>query len=82
MAHQSTDDIGAILEMQIGLQWRRQITSAAGLFVRGGYEQQLWFGAGTFFRGERTPGDGILDIQPDDHDAAFMGFGLTVGLEM
>ncbi|NIL99046.1 MAG: hypothetical protein GTO53_13775 [Planctomycetales bacterium] len=77
---QTTDDIGAIFEMQIGLESHFCRNAFGELFVRVLWEQQHWFGAGTHFSGANTVGNGIFGIQPDDYDMAFMGFGIAVGL--
>lgn len=77
---QNTDDIGAILDMQIGLQWSRCFPHLGQVAVRGTYDQQNWFGAGTSFGTESSAANGMLGIQPDDHDLAFMGFSIGVEL--
>jgi len=74
-----TDDIGAIVDMQLGLEWVRVFRRGGTTFFRFGWEQQHWFGAGTFFDGAATSPNDIFAIQPDDHDVAFMGFGVALG---
>ena len=76
---QTTDDIGANLDMQLGLEWLCRYPDWGELFIRLLWEQQHWFGAGTHFSGTNTVGNGIFALQPDDHDVAFMGFGLAAG---
>jgi hypothetical protein len=78
---QSVDDIGTILEMQMGLEWKRQMAWGWSLFIRGMYEQQTWYGAGTFFSSSNTVGDTIFDIAQSDYDIAFIGFAFTIGFE-
>ncbi len=75
-----TDDLGAILDMQIGLQWTRCFPRLGKVAVRGTYDQQNWFGVGTFFATESSAANGMLGVQPDDHDIAFMGFSIGVEL--
>lgn len=77
---QNTDDIGSILDMQIGLQWSRCFPRLGKVAVRGTYDQQNWFGTATSFGTESSAANGMLGIQPDDHDLAFMGF--SVGVEL
>jgi len=74
-----TDDIGAVVEMQLGMEWAREFRRGRTTFCRFGWEQQHWFGAGTFFDGAQTSSNTIFAIQPDDHDVAFMGFGIALG---
>jgi len=70
----------AILDMQIGLQWTRCLPRLGKLAVRGTYDQQDWFGEGTSFATESPAANGMLGVQPDDHDIAFMGFSIGVEL--
>jgi hypothetical protein len=74
-----TDDIGAIVEMRLGIEWVREFSSGGTTFCRFGWEQQHWFGAGTFFDGAPSSPNDIFAIQPDDHDVAFMGYGIALG---
>ena len=76
---QDTDDIGSILEMQIGGELKWQFRRRGALFIRGGWEQQVWLGAGSFFTSAGVPAGEILAIQPDDHDLGFMGFFTSLG---
>lgn len=76
---QDTDDISSILEMQIGGELRWSLPRRGALFLRGGWEQQNWLGAGSFFGAAGTPAGEILGVQPDDHDLGFMGFFVSLG---
>jgi hypothetical protein len=76
---QDTDDIGSILEMQIGGELKWQFCRRGALFLRSGWEQQVWLGAGSFFSSAGVPAGEILDIHPDDHDLGFMGFFVSLG---
>ena len=77
---QDTDDIGSILEMQIGAQWTRHLPVGITLFARAAWEQQLWLGAGTFFGAASTVGNDVFGALPDDHDIAVMGLAATAGV--
>jgi hypothetical protein len=74
-----TDDIGATLDMQLGLEREWELRCGRSLFCRASWEQQHWFGAGTFFDGSLTGPGAILAIQQDDHDVALMGYTVAVG---
>ena len=76
---QDTDDISSILEMQIGGELNWHLPRRGALFLRSGWEQQVWLGAGSFFGSTGTPVGEILDVQPDDHDLGFMGFFVSLG---
>jgi hypothetical protein len=77
----STDDVASTAELQVGLEVRRCIPRWGMLMVRSVWEQQNWFGAGSYFSSSGTVGEGVFGIQQDDHDIAFMGFGFALGLE-
>jgi hypothetical protein len=76
---QDTDDISSILEMQVGGELNWHLPRRGALFLRSGWEQQVWLGAGSFFTSAGAPVGEILDIQPDDHDLGFMGFFVSLG---
>jgi hypothetical protein len=75
-----TDDIGSIFDLQIGLAWKKEFCRLGELSLRAVWEHQFWFGAGSYFQSTATIGNGVFDIQPDDHDVAFMGYALAVEL--
>lgn len=78
---QDTDDIGTILEMQVGGELRWSSPRGGALFVRGGWEQQNWLGAGSFFSAAGPSAGEILGVMPDDHDVGFMGFFVSLGAD-
>jgi len=78
-ASNDTDDIASIVDVQLGLEWLRKFDRGRSVYFRFAWEQQHWFGAGTFFDGEPTTPHGILAITPSDHDVAFMGPAMALG---
>ena len=60
----NADEVVGCAELEIGLQWSRQLENGADLFLRGTYEAQLWTDAGA----------------PTLTFLGFEGFGLAVGL--
>ena len=67
--------------MHFGFAWRRDRTLLGDVFAHAVYEHQSWFGAGTYFN--EIPGAGATspNLRRDDHDVAFMGFGVAIGFE-
>ncbi|MFH1922684.1 MAG: Lpg1974 family pore-forming outer membrane protein, partial [Planctomycetota bacterium] len=59
------DKVMGIGEAEIGLEWRRSFSSRADVFIRGGYEGQLWQEAG-------SPNNPAGDL-------GFEGFSLALG---
>ena len=78
-ARQKTDDLGAVAEIQVGLEWRRRL-GAWEWFTHAAYEQQSWFGAGTYFGEPAGPGPFNQRLRVEDHDAALMGFAFALGV--
>jgi len=78
-ASNDTDDIAAIIDVQLGLQWLRKLPQGRSVYFRFSWEQQHWFGVGTFFDGGPTTPGRIFASQPDDHDVAFMGPAFALG---
>lgn len=78
-AWQKTDDLGAVAELQVGAEWRRKIRDWE-LFTHAVYEQQTWFGAGTYFGEPAGPGQFNQRLRTNDHDAALMGFAFALGV--
>ena len=74
-----TDDISSIFEMQIGVEFDWHFSRRGVLFLRSGWEQQVWLGTGTFF--DTTGGAAVetIPVARDDHDVGFMGFFVSVG---
>ncbi len=75
-----SDDIGAIAEIQIGLEWRTPFGARSELVVSGMYEQQMWFQAGTRFHEDAPNRQFTPDLRARSHDVAFMGFVASVQL--
>ena len=63
VALQDADEVLGIGELELGLEWTREMAKGGSLFVRGTYEGQLWSDCG-------TPTLGYL---------GFQGFGLGLG---
>ena len=62
----SLDEVLSIGEIQIGLEWTRQVQDYGTFLVRAGYEAQLWFEAG-------SPSNVLGDL-------GFEGFSIGLGL--
>ncbi len=60
-----------ILEIACGPQWQKPLARGGQLFVRGGFEGQLWLNAGTI---DNTPFDASLG------NIGFGGFSLAAGI--
>ena len=74
------DDLGAVFESQIGFEWRKCTRWNTELFVRTGFEGQLWMGIGTAFDDASSVQDRFFDVDPDEHDVGFLGFVVSVGV--
>jgi hypothetical protein len=88
-ARQNTDDIGAIAELQVGLEWKRRLEGGQELFIRAVYEHQTWFGGGAYLNESYAH---ILSLpagplrfssgaRQDDYDLALMGFAFGAGIQ-
>ncbi|MFH1924135.1 MAG: hypothetical protein ABIP48_30135, partial [Planctomycetota bacterium] len=62
---EDADKVMGIGEAEIGLEWRRCLSARADVFIRGGYEGQLWQEAG-------SPNNPAGDL-------GFEGFSLALG---
>ena len=67
--------------MQVGVELRWSWSRHGSVFVRSGWEQQNWLGAGSFFGAAGPSAGEILGVTPDDHDVAFMGFFVSLGAD-
>ena len=67
----NNNDLVGIFELNVGPRYSRRLTNGANVFAGGGFEAQLWQGAGTAFS---TPFTTTLG------NIGFAGIGASVGL--
>ena len=87
LASDRGDDLLTVLEMQLGMEYAREMGYGALFFVRGGFEAQVWQGAGGYgnllsgLEGIESltglAGGGLASI---DGDIGFIGATVAVGV--